>query len=123
MVQTDLSQLSAECTEWRQILRNYRDEFHDYQKALQDVCRKTLTRDQLLEVEHFTNQFHIQLINIHDVKQSIKQHERRFGPGQDISESTYAEHEKLLSEFLGLESTLQELRNDFQQFISRISCK
>jgi hypothetical protein len=124
MVQTDISQLSAECTEWRQILRNYRNELQECKKVLQETCRNSLSKDQLQEVEHYDNQFHIQLINIHDVKQSIKNHERRIQfQGENISEDSYTEHENLLNEFLNLESTLQELRNDFKGFISKISCQ
>src|SRR5215217_938950 len=74
MVQTDVSQLSAECQEWRQILRNYREEFHTSKKSLEEICRKNLKKDHLTDVEHFDNQFHIQLINIHDLKQFIKAH-------------------------------------------------
>ena len=123
MVQTDISQLSAECTEWRQILRNYREEFQQAKKVLQQTCRNQLTRDQLQEVEHFDNQFHIQLINIHDVKHSIKLHERKIQfQGDQISEETYVEHEHLLNEFLSLENMLQELRSDFQHFVNRTSC-
>ncbi|HEX2607148.1 MAG TPA: hypothetical protein VHK91_07200 [Flavisolibacter sp.] len=123
MVQTDVSQLSTECTEWRQILRNYKDEFQECKKVLQEICRNTLPKDQLLEVEHFDNQFHIQLINIHDLKQLIKHHERRAATEADsVSEETYSEHEHLLTDFLALESTLQELRQDFKQFIGKVSC-
>ncbi|HEU0109843.1 MAG TPA: hypothetical protein VFQ73_03155 [Flavisolibacter sp.] len=123
MVQTEISQLSAECTEWRQILRNYRNELQESKKVLQQICRNELTKDQLLQVEHYDNQFHIQLINIHDVKHAIKMHERKIQLKEDqISEDMFAEHENLLSEFLSLESTLQELRNDFKQFVSNISC-
>jgi len=123
MVQTDISQLSAESTEWRQILRNYREELHDYQKLLQQTCKNPLSKDQFREVEHLDNQLHIQLINIHDVKQSIKVHDRKIqSEGDSISENTYAEHENLLSEFLSLENTLQELRNDFRQFVNVTSC-
>ena len=74
MVQTDISQLNAETADWRQILRNYRDEFSECKRLLQDNCKHPLTKDQLQEVEHFHNQFHIQLINIHDLKKEIKQH-------------------------------------------------
>lgn len=124
MVQTDISQLSTECAEWRQILRNYRDEFQECKKVLQEICRKSLSKEHLQEVEHYDNQFHIQLINIHDVKQSIKTHERKILiEGDNASEATYMEHEQLLNEFLNLESMLQELRNDFKQFISKISCQ
>src|SRR5690242_19158178 len=113
MVQTDVSQLSAECTEWRQIIRNYRDELQDSRKNLQDV-------------EHFDNQFHIQLINIHDLKQFIKAHERKIAiessSGETIGEETFTEHEALLDQFISLVSTLQELRNEFKNFISAVSC-
>ena len=126
MVQTDISQLLSECSEWRQILRNYREEFQENKKALQASCRKTLSKDQLQEVEHFDNQFHIQLINIHDLKQNIKHHERQiqFEASKDDNapDELYTKHEDLLDEFIHLENTLQELRLEFQNFISATNC-
>jgi hypothetical protein len=126
MVQTEVSQLATECKEWRQILRNYREEIQLSKKSLEEVCRKSLSKEQLKEVEHYDNQFHIQLINIHDVKQFIKAHERKLdletGAGEGIGEETFTEHEQLLDQFLSLEGTLQELRNEFKNFISTISC-
>ena len=126
MVQTDISQLSSECQEWRQILRNYRDELQESKKSLQHSCQKELKREQLQDVEHFDNQFHIQLINIHDLKQFIKAHERKLevesSSGESLGEETYTEHEELLDQFLNLENTLQELRNEYKNFISAISC-
>jgi len=125
MVQTDVSQLTAECNEWLQILRNYREEFQTAKRSLQEVCRKDLGKNQLLDVEHFDNQFHIQLINIHDLKHSIKTHERRIeheSSQGEIAEDNFTLHEELLNEFLSLENTLQELRNEFKTFISATSC-
>jgi hypothetical protein len=125
MVQTDVSQLTTECNEWLQILRNYREEFQTAKKSLQEVCAKSLSRNQLLDVEHFDNQFHIQLINIHDLKHSIKIHERRIeheSATGELAEQNYTLHEELLNEFLSLENTLQELRNEFKAFISASSC-
>ncbi|HEX2535960.1 MAG TPA: hypothetical protein VHK69_19600 [Chitinophagaceae bacterium] len=125
MVLTDNSQLAAECSEWRQILRNYREEFQDCTAVLRDSCRNPLSKNQYQEVEHFQNQFHIQLINIHDLKQEIKRHERRIASDQnggDHSDALYAHHEQLLDRFLTLENTLQELRNDFRLFINATSC-
>lgn len=125
MVQTDVSQLTAECNDWLQILRNYREEFQTAKKSLQEVCRKDLNKNQLLEVEHFDNQFHIQLINIHDLKHSVKIHSRRIeheSASGDIAEDNFTLHEELLTEFLSLENTLQELRNEFKNFISATSC-
>lgn len=125
MVQTDLSQLTAESQDWLQVLRNYREEFQASKKSLQEICRKNLSKDQLRGVEHFDNQFHIQLINIHDLKHAIKIHERRVeteSSSADVQETNYTMHEKLLNEFLTLENTFQELRNEFKDFISAASC-
>jgi len=125
MVQTDLSQLTTECNDWLQILRNYREEFQTSKKSLQEICRKDLSKNQFLDVEHFDNQFHIQLINIHDLKHSIKIHKSRIeheSASGELAEENYTLHEELLNEFLSLENTLQELRNEFKAFISASSC-
>lgn len=125
MVQTDISQLSAETSEWRQILRNYRGEFSECKKLLLDTCKQDLSKDHLQLVERFHNQFHIQLINIHDLKQSIKNHDRKIhlqSPGIENSNETFTEHESLLDDFVNLEATLQELRDDFRNFISTTNC-
>lgn len=121
MVSTDISQLAAECADWRQILRNYRDEFHSCEKVLTDSCRQSLTKDNLTQVEHFQNQFDIQLRNIHDLKQTIKSHERKVQQ-ETAGDGIYSEHERLLTEFLGLEGTLQELRDEFRNFVNNTSC-
>ena len=124
MVQTDVSQLSAECQEWRQILRNYRDEFQLSRKSLQEICRKSLSKDQLLELEHFDNQFHIQLINIHDLKQSIKNHDRKMNFEKaafdgNVNEDSIEQHEDLLDAYQSLEQTLTDLRSEFSEFLRR----
>jgi hypothetical protein len=121
MVQTEISQLTTECTDWRQILRNYREEFHNCEKALTETCKQSLSKDHLTQVEHFQNQFDIQLRNIHDLKQQIKIHERRVQL-ETAGDEIFAEHEQLLTEFLSLESMLQELRDEFRNFINHTSC-
>ena len=121
MVSTDISQLATECADWRQILRNYRDEFHSCEKALLEMCKKSLTKDHLTQVEHFQNQFDIQLKNIHDLKQVIKTHERKI-KAETSGDDIYEKHEHLLAEFIGLENTLQELREEFKNFINNTSC-
>jgi hypothetical protein len=121
MVQTDISQLTAECSEWRQILRNYREEFQNCEKVLTETCKQNLSKDHLAQVEHFQNQFDIQLRNIHDLKKQIKIHERKAGL-ETGGDEIYAEHESLLNEFLNLENTLQELRDEFRNFVNNTSC-
>ena len=68
MVQVDISQLSRECNAWREQLRNFRNELTEDETKIRQVAGQSLSREQLLEVEHLHNQFHIQLINIHNKK-------------------------------------------------------
>jgi len=124
MVTVDISQLSGECNTWRDSLRSCRDDLNQLKKQLQQTAAQNLTRDQLHDVEHYHNQFHIQLINVHDLKKSIKSHDRRVqfetsaNSGQ-LAEDTIAEHERLFDEFQSLDSTIKNLREEFGDFIHR----
>ncbi len=124
MVQVDISQLSGECNTWREQLRQFREEFNRDEAKLRQVAGKPLSKEQLHDVEHLHNQFHIQLINIHDLKQSIKNHDRRMGyeiqtNGGQLNEETFAEHERLFEDYQHLEQTLHGLRQEFTDFLGR----
>lgn len=125
MVQTDISQLSRECNEWRERLHSYRDEFNQLQRKLQQAAFKSLSKDQQTDLEHFQNQLHIQLINIHDLKQSVKAHDRQVqfevsGNNGQISDDTLAQHENLYDDYQSLQQTLGDLRNEFTHFINNL---
>jgi hypothetical protein len=124
MVQVEIAQLTGECNAWRESLRKYREEFTQDKAKLQQAAGQPLSKDQLQDVEHLHNQFHIQLINIHDLKQSIKLHDRKMNfemntnSGQ-LNEETVAEHENLYGEYQSLENTLVDLREEFSRFLER----
>lgn len=123
MVQVDISQLSGECGTWREGLRQLRDEFSQDKVRLQQAASPSLSKDQLQDVEHLHNQFHIQLINIHDLKQAVKVHERTLSyetsSTDGLREETVANHENLFDQYQSLDLRLQELREEFNQFLSR----
>ena len=126
MVQVDISQLSAECNTWREKLRQYKEEFSKDETKLQETTRQNLSKDQLQDVEHLHNQFHIQLINIHDLKQSIKTHDRKMqfekvAFNGYVNEDSLSRHESLLDEFQSLEQTLVDLREEFNDYLKRTS--
>ena len=124
MVTVDISQLSGERNTWRESLRSYREDLNNLKKQLQQTAGQNLSKDQLHDVERYHNQFHIQLINVHDLKQSIKAHDRRVqfetaaNSGQ-LTEDTIAEHEKLFEEYQSLDSTIKNLRDEFGYFVNR----
>ena len=111
MVQADISQLSRECNTWRDALRAFRDEFTQSKHKLQQLAGRPLSKDDLTDVEHYHNQFHIQLINIHDLKQSVKAHDKQVqfevsGNDGHISDETLAYHEHLYEDYQHLEQTI-----------------
>ena len=124
MVQVDISQLSGECNTWREKLRNYREEFSNDEAKLRQVAGQPLSKEQLQDVEHLHNQFHIQLINIHDLKQAIKAHDRKMNFEKvafngSVNEDSFSRHEGLYGEYQLLEQTLQDLRQEFSKFLER----
>ena len=125
MVTTEIAQLSRECNAWRETLRSYRDEFGQLKNRLQDLAGHQTNRDVLLEIEHLDNQFHIQLINIHDLKRAIKNHQHRIdsemadNQGQ-LTDETTTDHEIIYDNYLRLESTLQEIMQEFADFSNHL---
>lgn len=124
MVQADIAQFYSECSTWRQALRTSRNEFTQLQNRLQEMVSHSLLKENLQEVERYHNRFHIQLINIHDLKQSIKSHMRKIefkgsaNNGQ-LHDETVTDHETLFDQYRTLSITLQNLRQEFEQFMSR----
>ncbi len=121
MVQTDLSQLNAECHSWKENLRNYRTAFTEFQLQLQQMVDQPLQKDALPQVEHLSNQFDIQLANINHLKHAIKEHEKMAtwnanGTSSQLNEVLWSTHESLHDQYQHLEHTLSELRQEFDAF-------
>jgi len=126
MVTTDISQLTEECNTWRTQMRQYREEFTNLKNQLRQIALKATRHDQLQDVEHYENQFHIQLINIHDLKHSIKVHDyktmaARVDSNGKINHTTLAEHQHLHSEYQRLRQLLEDLKDRFTQFIQKLN--
>ncbi len=125
MVQVDISQLSGTCNVWREKLRLYREKLNNDEAKLREVAGKSLSKEQLKDVEHLHNQFHIQLINIHDLKQAIKAHDRKMNFEKvafngNVNEDSYTRHESLQEEYQSLEQTLNDLQIEFKEFLKGI---
>ncbi|MBS1747228.1 MAG: hypothetical protein JST21_13745 [Bacteroidetes bacterium] len=126
MVQTEISHLTRECNDWRETLRSHRDELHQMQNTLQQVVNHPLSKEEQSKLEHLQNQLHIQLINIHDLKHAVKMHDRNLS--HEVSGNNDAgfpgnmssHHEDLHNNYESLETTLSELRNDFNHFVTMV---
>ncbi len=122
MVQVEIPHLSQECSKWREALRSYRESIANCQNKLQEFAGKQLSKEELQKVERFHNQFHIQLINIHDLKQSVKMQDRKVNlelasNGKQVLEETMNTQEKLFEEYVYLTGTIKDLQIGFNQFV------
>jgi hypothetical protein len=66
--------LIDECKQWLDVLVSYRGKINQLKNELYYFAPGKSDKDVLLGIEHFHNQFHIQLINIHDLKHEIRHH-------------------------------------------------
>lgn len=124
---TEVGHLAGECNLWLDTLRSFRNRFNNHKMSLQEIAGSQTQRDILLEIEHLDNQFHIQLINIHDLKQSIKRHIMRIShertTREHISDDVIARHEYLYDEYQHLETTLHVISREFERFAKYASVK
>jgi len=124
MVETDISQFTRECNDWRETLRSHRDELHQMQTTLQQAVNHPLSKEEQTELEHLQNQLHIQLINIHDLKHAVKLHDRKLSHevsgknATQFSDNVSAYHDNLNDNYHMLENTLNGLRTDLVHFVS-----
>lgn len=114
---TDIDQFTEECNAWREALRSQREEFNRMKSELETSSAHITGNEALKAVEHYQNQFDIQLSNIHDLKQAVKLHTRMCALQSVGDDTLLSDHERIASDYDNLQHTLQELKDDFQQFL------
>ncbi len=124
MVTTDIAQLTGECSGWRNTLRDERSQLTSLKEKLQTLSSNLLDRSTLQDLEHLQNQFYIQLINVHDLKHAIKEHEQIAAweneKNGQATDATWAAHEELHNQYDYLHYTIGQVKQEFKQFVSRL---
>ena len=109
--------LIDECHKWYAVLGTYREKLNTLKTELYFFAPGKTDHDVLAEIEHYHNQFHIQLINIHDLKHEIRHHineaERYPNFGHLIP------HHYIKDKLDLLITDLEKLEQDFHQFIKQ----
>jgi hypothetical protein len=107
--------LIEECNQWYEQLATYREKLNQLKTELYYFAPGKTKQETLIGIEHFHNQFHIQLINIHDLKHEIRHHvieaERHPNFGHRIP------HHHIKDKLDFLLADLDKLETDFHQFI------
>jgi hypothetical protein len=106
--------LLADCQQWIENLRQHREAINHLRNELYTVAAGKTDKDFLKEVEHYHNQFHIQQINIHDLKHEIRHHiaEAEHHPnfGHRIP------HHNIEMKYTSLIADIDKLADDFHLF-------
>ncbi len=109
-------QLVDETMQWISHLRTYIDSINELKNKLYKWAANKSGHDVLVQIERYHNQFHIQLINLHDLKHSIRlyMNECKLHP----TANNPAKQQDLDEQYNFLIKDLDQLRNDFMAFIS-----
>ncbi len=115
--ETQHKALIDECHQWYEILATNRSKINQLKNELYYFAPGKDDHDVLLGIEHFHNQFHIQLINIHDLKHSIKKY--IYETEQHPLFPHKIPHHHLKEKLDALIADLEKLENDFHLFIQK----
>ncbi len=109
--------LVDECGQWHDVLVSYREKINQLKNELYYFAPGKTDHDVLMGIEHFHNQFHIQLMNIHNLKHEIRYHlkdaERYPTFGHRIP------HHNIKEKLDRLLSDLDKLEEEFHTFIKQ----
>jgi uncharacterized protein YwqG len=107
---------------WVRSLDFYRQEIEILAKQLAEIAKKNTSEKVMKEVDHFENQFGLQVINIRELSHQIKQNLNNVAKEAHQSSAGYvdgallAEHNALGERFVTEEKIISELRHSFQRF-------
>lgn len=113
---TEPQELISECNQWRETLVKYREDLNVLKNKLYHWASGKTDHNTLKEIEHYHNQFHIQLINVHDLKHAIREHIHQVEHHPNFGHKI--PHHHIEDHFKHLLRELDQLTSDFQNFIS-----
>jgi hypothetical protein len=116
LTETQHQQLLDEAKKWIDHLASYVEDINESKNKFYKWAAGKSDHDTLVQIEHYHNQFHIQLINLHDIKHEIRLHMKSVNLHPDADHSL--EHQKLEEEYEFLVHDLDKLKADFAAFIS-----
>ena len=109
--------LIAECNQWYEILASYREKLSKLKNELYFFAPGKTDHGVLMVIEHYHNQFHIQLINVHDLKHEIRYHVREAEHHPNFCHRIPHHYIKEKLDFLLAD--LDKLESDFHNFINQ----
>jgi len=111
---------------WINQLNFYEEEITIFNKRLEDVVRKSMHKDALKNLEHFQNQYIVQMDVIHGLKHKVRTHGRNMNRNDRNlpleSDNKYlGDHAYLQSEMQGIVTIYDGLKREFMHFLASYS--
>jgi len=102
----------------------YNEDLKILEGRLAEVASKNNSFEARQGIEHFQNQFDIQQKNIHDLMHKLREHEPVMAReaqkhASQVSLAQVEKEKKLLDEYVQLEKVINELRQEFNIFLSK----
>jgi superoxide dismutase len=116
ITETQHQQLLDEAKNWKAHLKTYVDNINELKNKFYKWAAGKSDHDVLVQIEHYHNQFHIQQINLHDLKHSIRVHMQAVNLDPDTDRT--GQHQQLEEQYIFLVNELDQLKADFTEFIS-----
>jgi hypothetical protein len=119
-----IADLHSENKEWIGKLDFYKDEIIIMRNRLEEIASKNTSKEILAQVEHYQNQLIVQKENIDEMRHVIKDHENylenRVVESVTASDQRHVhDHPKMRENINGFEKVFNELRHDFNGFLSK----
>ena len=116
LTETQHQELLHEAKKWKEHLTTYVDSINELKNKFYKWAAGKSGHDVLVQIERYHNQFHIQQINLHDLKHSIRVHMQEFKLSPDADH--FGKHQQLEEQYDFLINDLDHLKADFIAFIA-----
>lgn len=116
LTETKHQPLLDEAKQWIDHLATYGESINEMKGKFYKWAAGKTDHDVLVQIEHFHNQFHIQLINLHDLKHSMRQYMKQLSQIPELDYSML--HQKLDDQYKFLIHELDQLQAEFKAFVS-----
>jgi hypothetical protein len=119
-----VSNISAEHSSWLRGIDFYQDEILIMRKRLTEVSNNNTAREVKKRVEQFQNQFKVHEEQLHKLKHAVSGHAKNIDSDMiahhgQLERSTLAEHETMRDDYVNTEKLFNEMRHDFNRFLSK----
>ena len=116
LTETQHQQLLDEAKKWKDHLKTYVDHINGLKSNFYKWAAGKSDHDVLVQIERYHNRFHIQQINLHDLKHSIRLHMQECKVNPEAEHAV--KHQQLEDQYDFLINELDHLKAEFKEFIS-----